>query len=118
MICIDTDLDTPVFQQIVDQVVAAVRDGELVPGSRLGTVRQLALDLGVSPNTVAKAYRQLESEGHVETRGRLGTVVLGARAGGSAPVDDVVAAAQDLVRAARARGLDLSGTIGLLHQTW
>lgn len=107
---------TPAFQQICDQVVAAVRDGALLPGTRLPTVRRLAADLSVSPHTVAKAYRQLEAEGHVETRGRNGTVVL--PPAGAAAADETLLAARALVGAARRRGLDLSETIGLLRQTW
>jgi DNA-binding transcriptional regulator YhcF (GntR family) len=49
--------------------------GELAPGHRLPTVRRLAEDLGVAPGTVARAYRELEASGLVETRGRNGTFV-------------------------------------------
>lgn len=116
MFTIDTTAPTPAFQQVCDQVVEAVRTGRLLPGSRLPPVRRLAADLSLSPHTVAKAYRQLEAEGHVETRGRNGTVVL--EPAGGAAADDAVLAARVLVTAARSRGLDLAGTIGLLRQTW
>src|SRR5690606_21134418 len=77
----------------------SVRDGLLTPGTRLPAVRQLATDLGVAANTVAKAYRQLEAEGHVETRGRGGTVVLAPPGSGAGAELD--AAAGRFVREAR-----------------
>jgi DNA-binding transcriptional regulator YhcF (GntR family) len=53
----------------------AVLDGSLAAGTKLPTVRRLAEDLGLAPNTVARAYRELESDGFIETRGRNGTLV-------------------------------------------
>jgi DNA-binding transcriptional regulator YhcF (GntR family) len=54
-----------------------VESKELLPGARLPTVRRLALDLGVAANTVARAYRELEQAGVIETRGRGGSFVTG-----------------------------------------
>lgn len=68
--------DAP-YEQIRAQVVASIERGTLGPGDRLPTVRQLALDLGVAPNTVARAYRELERTGVIETRGRAGSFVTG-----------------------------------------
>jgi len=65
----------PPFEQVRDGLAAAVRNGELTPGDRLPTVRNLAADLGLASNTVARAYRELEAAGVVETRGRNGTFV-------------------------------------------
>ncbi|KUG54341.1 GntR family transcriptional regulator [Serinicoccus chungangensis] len=113
-IAVDPGSPTPVFEQVVERVVEAVREGALVPGDRLPPVRRLAADLGIATNTVAKAYRQLEEEGHVETRGRGGTVVRD----DLAPVQPARVAAEELVRAARASGLDLSQTVGLLRRSW
>ena len=70
---VDRDRDVAPFEQIRAGVVAAIDAGELAPGDRLPTVRGLAGELGVAPNTVARAYRELEAEGVVETRGRHGT---------------------------------------------
>lgn len=111
---IDHDSRTPVFEQIVEAVVAQIKDGRLVAGERLPTVRALATELGVAANTAAKAYRHLEEEGHVETRGRNGTFV---RAGVS---DDRGShrAALAYAEAARADGLDLERAVGLLRQAW
>lgn len=113
---IDPTTTTPVFQQIVDQVVELLAAGDLVAGTKLPPVRTLAADLGVAANTVAKAYRQLEAEGHVETRGRNGTVLLEPAnpAGGG----EVAAAASAYVRVARTKGLDLDQSIGILRRSW
>ncbi|WP_243695302.1 GntR family transcriptional regulator [Agromyces protaetiae] len=65
----------PASEQVRSQVVEAVKDDRLVPGERMPTVRALAVELGLAPNTIAKAYRELESDGVIETRGRSGTFV-------------------------------------------
>ncbi|WP_350348115.1 GntR family transcriptional regulator [Agromyces sp. G08B096] len=67
--------DQPPFEQLRAQVVEAVAEGGLTPGERLPTVRALAEELGLAANTVARAYRELEQDGVVETRGRSGTFV-------------------------------------------
>ena len=77
-------------------------DGRLPPGTRLPTVRELAGQLGMAVNTVARAYRELESAGILETRGRFGTFV--ARAD---PADAAMAtAAHTYATAAKALGMD------------
>ena len=58
-----------------DQVVQRIATGELLAGTKLPAVRQLAADLGIAANTVARAYRELESDGFVRTLGRNGTVI-------------------------------------------
>jgi DNA-binding transcriptional regulator YhcF (GntR family) len=75
MIVIDADSFVPPFEQVRTQIAAQVLDGTLVVGTRLPTVRRLADDLGLAVNTVARAYRELEEAGIVETRGRGGTIV-------------------------------------------
>ncbi|MCP3783316.1 GntR family transcriptional regulator [Micromonospora sp. A3M-1-15] len=72
---IDQDSPVPPYEQVRGQLAAMVGDGRLAVGTRLPAVRQLAADLGLAVNTVARAYRELESAGLVETRGRHGTVV-------------------------------------------
>ncbi len=90
----------PLFDQLRSQVIDGVRDGRLPPGTRLPTVRELAGELGLAVNTVARAYRELETAGLVETRGRFGTFV--ARAD---PADAAMAAAARVyVQAARPLG--------------
>ncbi len=71
---IDERLPEPVFSQIVTQIRDAVRGGLLKPGAALPAIRQLAIDLRINPNTVAKAYRLLERDAVIET-GRRGSFV-------------------------------------------
>ncbi|MGW1994164.1 GntR family transcriptional regulator [Embleya sp. NPDC001921] len=74
---ITVDPASPVapFEQIRAQLAEQARAGTLPAGTRLPTVRGLAGDLGLAPNTVARAYRELEADGVIETRGRSGSFV-------------------------------------------
>ncbi|HNS22676.1 MAG TPA: GntR family transcriptional regulator [Sedimentisphaerales bacterium] len=72
---IDNASDRPVYLQIVDQVKRDIALGRLVKDERLPTVRQLALQLAINPNTIAKAFRQLEQEGIIVTRAGAGAFV-------------------------------------------
>ena len=79
MLQITVDDDSPVapYEQVREQIRALADAGDLAPGTRLPTVRGLATDLGLAANTVARAYRELEGLGVIETRGRAGSVVTG-----------------------------------------
>jgi GntR family transcriptional regulator len=72
IITVDTGSAVPAFEQLRQQVLTMAHSGVLPPGSRLPTIRQLASDLGLAPGTVNRAYRQLETDGVIETRGRHG----------------------------------------------
>ena len=72
---IDNTSDRPVYQQIVDQVKRDIALGRLVKDEKLPTVRQLAKQLAINPNTIAKAYRQLEQEGIIVTKPGAGAFV-------------------------------------------
>lgn len=99
---VDMKAGKPLFDQLRTQVIDGVREGTLPPGARLPTVRDLAGQLGVAANTVARAYRELESAAIIETRGRFGTFI--ARYD---PTDAAMAAAaREYVRVARGLGLD------------
>jgi GntR family transcriptional regulator len=65
----------PIYRQIIDQICRAVAAGQLAPGDRLPSVRELAARLLVNPNTVARVYRDLERDGLLETRRGQGTYV-------------------------------------------
>jgi len=77
---LDTSSGVPFYRQIIDQVLLAVADGRLTAGAQLPTVRQLAVDLSVNLNTVAKAYREMEIRGIVDTQQGTGTFVSTRRA--------------------------------------
>ena len=72
---LDLGSSVPPFEQVRQQITAAIESGSLRPAVRLPTVRELAADLGLAVNTVARSYRELELAGLVETRGRHGTFV-------------------------------------------
>jgi DNA-binding transcriptional regulator YhcF (GntR family) len=71
----DSSSPVPPFEQVRSGLAARINDRSLAVGAKLPTVRQLAVDLGVAPNTVARAYRELEEAGLIETRGRAGSFV-------------------------------------------
>src|SRR5437016_6960006 len=77
---LDAGTGVPFYRQIIDQVLLAVADGRLRPGTQLPTVRQLAVDLSVNLNTVAKAYREMEIRGIVATQQGTGTFVAARKA--------------------------------------
>ena len=98
---LDATACTPLFEQLRTQIIDGIREGRLVAGARLPTVRELAGRLGLAVNTVARTYRELETAGMVETRRRLGTFVCGVDPGEAA----MVAAARTFVDSARALGI-------------
>ncbi|MGB2568163.1 GntR family transcriptional regulator [Micromonospora citrea] len=75
LIEIDPGATAPPYEQVRGQLAAMIGDGRLPVGTRLPPVRQFAGELGLAVNTVARAYRELEGAGLVETRGRHGTYV-------------------------------------------
>lgn len=84
MLRLDPRSSEPPFAQLREQITTQVAEGVLAPGDRLPTVRRLAGDLGIAPNTVARAYRELEIDRVLEGRGRAGTFVrAGAGQGGA-----------------------------------
>ncbi len=72
---LDQASGVPIYRQIIDQVMAGIASGTLKPGAQLPTVRQVAVDLAVNPNTVVRAYRELEIRGVLETQQGTGTFI-------------------------------------------
>lgn len=101
---VDLTSGVPPYEQIRGQIVGHVSAGNLTPGDRLPTVRDLAADLGVAVGTVQRAYRELEAEGVVSTRRRVGTTITAATASTTA-APEVQRAAHTFVTGARAAGL-------------
>ncbi|MDX2024806.1 GntR family transcriptional regulator [Microcella sp.] len=112
IVTVDASAATPPYEQIRVQVRDAVAAGQLAAGAKLPTVRALADELGLAVNTVARAYRELETDGIIETRGRAGSFV--------APQGDVgqqqaQVAAREFVERARRLGLDDASALDLVR---
>src|SRR5882757_6925559 len=98
---VDPRAARPLFDQLRTQIIEGIRGGRLSPGTRLPTVRELAVQMNMAVNTVARAYRELEAAGMLETRGRFGTFVARADPADSAMAD----AARAYADTARALGV-------------
>src|SRR6195256_4788074 len=72
---LDLHSGVPVYRQLIDQVRSGTASGSLTAGDQLPTVRQLAVDLAINPNTVLRAYRELELGGLIETHQGTGTFI-------------------------------------------
>ncbi|UCE03757.1 MAG: GntR family transcriptional regulator [Candidatus Latescibacterota bacterium] len=115
---IDTKSGVPFYRQVIEQVKFAIARGVLTTGDRLPTVRQLAVDLSINPNTVIRAYRELEIEGILETQQGSGTFV-----GNHRPEIDELEKQRmldqiltDLLARATAYGLSLDDVLAQLKQ--
>ncbi|MDX3232231.1 GntR family transcriptional regulator [Streptomyces sp. ME19-01-6] len=107
-ITVDPDSATAPFEQIRAQIAEQVRSGGLPVGYKLPTVRGFAGELGLAANTVAKAYRALESDGVIETRGRHGSFVAAA---GDAAAREAASAAAAYAQRVRRLGLDRAAAL-------
>lgn len=112
MISVDPASAVPPYEQIRSQYARLIADGSLAAGAKLPTVRQLAADLGLAVNTVARAYRELEAGGAIETRGRAGTVV---SAQGDRAREQAVAAAQVYAQRVSALGVAPQEALGIVR---
>lgn len=92
------------YEQLRDAIRAKIERGTLAPGDRLPPVRTAATELGLAPNTVARAYRELEHAGWLEGRGRAGTFVPGTLPAPDDPTVALRAAAGTYLRRARELG--------------
>ncbi|WP_024800250.1 GntR family transcriptional regulator [Nocardia sp. BMG51109] len=100
---VDHHSAVPPYEQLRQGIVARVRSGELTAGTKIPTVRALAAHLRLAPNTVARAYRELEQDGVLETRGRLGSFIASS---GDPTRDQAGRAATEYVAVIRRLGLD------------
>ena len=82
---IDLHSGMPVYRQLIDQVRSGIASGSLTAGDQLPTVRQLAVDLEINPNTVMRAYRELELGGLLETHQGTGTFIANVKAQKNSP---------------------------------
>src|ERR1700686_2573775 len=72
---LDAHSGVPVYRQLIDQVMGGMAAGALAGGDQLPTVRQVAVDLSINPNTVVRAYREMEIRGVLETQQGTGTFI-------------------------------------------
>ena len=107
---VDPRSPMPPYEQLRQQVTTLVLGGALTPGDRLPAIRQLANDLGLAGGTVARAYRELESDGVVTTHGRHGTVISGPPRE-QPPPPDLLAAARSYVGQASRTGASLEDAL-------
>ena len=126
IITIDPRSHTPPYEQVCDQIRGLVRSRALPPGHRMPPVRRLAGDLGLAPNTVARAYRQLESENILEGRGSRGTFVTATTTATTTATNTATTeetptpqtAARDYVIRATQAGWDRETAIALVTAIW
>jgi GntR family transcriptional regulator len=114
---IDQSASLPPFEQLRVQIAASIHAGTLEAGRRLPPIRQLAADLELAPGTVARAYRELEAAGLVESRGRRGTRVVDIPPAPSADQRDarLSQAADEFALRAMELGADLEEATAALH---
>jgi DNA-binding transcriptional regulator YhcF (GntR family) len=112
-ISLDEHSSVPPYEQVREQIKEQVTTGELTPGTKLPPVRRLAEDLGLAANTVARAYRELETLGVIETRGRAGSVV-----SGDGVAQAARQAAHDYAARARELGLGEADAVALLQRAF
>ena len=119
---IDADSATAPFEQVRTQIAAAVAAGQLSAGTKLPTVRQLAADLGLAANTVARAYRELEADSVIATHGRRGTFVRSEVVDDpddhTSSADSARAAATGYVQTVRRLGLNSHEALRLVENAW
>jgi GntR family transcriptional regulator len=111
---VDPASAVPPYEQVRQGVTALVLGGALQPGARLPSIRQLADDLGLAGGTVARAYRELETDGIVTTRGRHGTVVAGAP-DHAAPPAELLSAARRYADQASGAGASLDDALAAVR---
>ncbi|MFP8964568.1 GntR family transcriptional regulator [Streptomyces nanhaiensis] len=110
---VDPDAPTAPYEQVRAQIAEQARSGGLPAGHRLPTVRGLADELGLAANTVAKAYRALEADGVIETRGRHGSFIA---ATGDAAAREAAAAARAYAQRARRLGLERAAALAAAEE--
>jgi GntR family transcriptional regulator len=107
---VDTRSPVAPYEQLRQQISTLVLAGALAPGERLPSIRQLANDLGLAGGTVARAYRELESDGVVSKHGRHGTVIQGPPRRPSPPAH-LIDAARNYARHAAGTGASLDDAL-------
>lgn len=121
MFALNPQSGTPIYRQLIDQVRRLIAAGQLAPGTELPSVRELALEHAVNPNTISKAYTLLEAEGLLERhRGKNMTVSSRARAASDAKrrSEQIESQVDHLIFAARQLELEPDEVIALIKRKW
>ena len=113
---LDFSMETPIYQQIRNQIVCFIASGDLAPGQQLPTIRALAEECGINMMTVSKAYALLKQEGYIQTDRRAGTVV-SVRKPDTLP-DHTREALELAVSEAKAAGMDLETVLALCKKIY
>src|SRR5215470_15392608 len=115
---LDLHTGVPVYRQLIDQVRAGIASGSLAAGDQLPTVRQLAVDLAINPNTVMRAYRELELGGLLETHQGTGTFISAQklRGGNEERARQLARIVEDSVARAGAAGFTVEDLIEQLRE--
>jgi GntR family transcriptional regulator len=115
---IDLHSGVPVYRQLIDQVRSGIASGSLTAGDQLPTVRQLAVDLAINPNTVMRAYRELDLGGLLETHQGTGTFISQKKVQRNSPERErrLSQMAGEFAARAGAAGFDLEDLIDRLHE--
>ncbi|HTR37450.1 MAG TPA: GntR family transcriptional regulator [Bryobacteraceae bacterium] len=115
---LDSRSGVPVYRQIIDQVMGGIAAQSLQPGTQLPTVRQLAVDLAINPNTVIRAYRELEIRGVIDTQHGTGTFISAEKPRATEPERRrrIAQLAGELLARAGAEGISLQDLLDHLHE--
>lgn len=111
-LAIDPQSAVPPFEQLRRQLIEQISTRQLPAGTKLPAVRRLASDLALAPGTIARAYKELEAEGYLITRGRNGTVVAPVAAVDSETVQKAQRLVTDYVNGMRALSLGPDAIVG------
>lgn len=117
---IDSNSSVPVYQQIADEIRRAIAAGVYLPGEMIPSIRATSLKMSVNPNTVQRAYEQLDREGLVQARAGLGLFVTnqGVRHAQSKSEDDLTTAFTRAIRAALAAGMPPERVAKIYTAAW
>ncbi len=118
MIHLDPTSRTPIYQQIEEQIAELIVMGVFPPESRLPSVRSMAAETGLNPNTIQKAYQELESEGVIYTVGGKGCFVGGRENAAAVSRERAEETLQEALRQARLAGVEKSTAAVLLQQCY
>ncbi len=118
MITVDLSSRVPIYRQVEDRITEMILLGVWPEGTQLPSVRSLALELGANPNTIQKAYQELESRGIIRSAPGRGSFVTGREAALAPLRAQAEAALRDAARQALLAGLSWEETAGILREVW